>query len=148
MSEFGDPANLDIEKLLRLAEEYTKRSEEMQEKAAALKGEAATQDGRVRVTCTVADGVSDLHIDPRAMRFPAKNLAETIKQLIHEATADLQEKMRALMTETYGEENNPMNIADQRDAMREAIDRAAENYDRVLTDALGQLEHIRRQMES
>jgi DNA-binding protein YbaB len=146
VSEFGDLGNLDIDKLIRISKEQSAKVAEMQERAAEIKGRAESKDRRIKVTCTVADGVEDIEIDPRAMRMPAEKFAETLKELIHEATADLHRQLSELMSETYGEANNPMNFLRDKEAMQEKIQQAAEAYDRTLDDAMAELERIAKQL--
>jgi DNA-binding protein YbaB len=146
MSEFGDLANLDIEKLVRLSEEHSARVKEMQERAAELKGHAESKDRRITVTCTTSGGVSDIDIDPRAMRMPAAEFAETLKTLIREANADLQRQLSELMAETYGEAANPMALVQNQEAVQERIQQAAAAYDRTLDDAMSELERIAKQL--
>lgn len=147
MSEFGDIADFDMEKLIRFSDQYAERAQEMQNRFAALVGRATSRDGRVKVAYTTGDGVSELHIDPRAMRMRSAELAETIKTLIREATQDLHRQINELMAETFGEENSPMNLRKSRDALRERVDRASAAYHRALNDSLGELERIRRELE-
>jgi DNA-binding protein YbaB len=146
MSEFGDLANLDIEKLIRVSEEHSAKVKDMQERAAELKGRAETDDRRIKVTCTATGGVSDIDIDPRAMRMPAKDFAETLKRLIHEAQADLHRRLSELMAETYGEAANPMALAQNQEAVQERIQQAAAAYDRTLDDAMTELQRIAKQL--
>lgn len=146
MSEFGDLANLDIEKLVRVSEEHSARIQEMQEQAAELKGVAESKDRRIKVICTVADGVADIQIDPRAMRMAATDFAETLKTLIREAGADLHRRLSELMAETYGEANNPMALAENPEAVQQKIKDAAAAYDRTLDDAMTELQRIAKQL--
>jgi DNA-binding protein YbaB len=146
MSEFGDLANLDLEKLIRVSEEQSARVQEMQERAAELTGVAGSKDGRIKVTCTVNGGVTDIQIDPRAMRMPAADFAETLKTLIREATADLHRQLSGLMAETYGEEANPMALAQNQEAVQQKIQDAAAAYDRTLDDAMSELQRIAKQL--
>ena len=146
MSEFGDLANLDIEKLVRVSEEHSARIQEMQEQAAELKGVAESKDRRIKVTCTVADGVADIQIDPRAMRMPAEDFAEVLKTLIREANADLHRRLSELMAETYGEANNPMALAENPEVVQQKIKDAAAAYDRTLDDAMTELQRIAKQL--
>jgi DNA-binding protein YbaB len=146
VSEFGDLANLDIEKLVRVSEEHSARVKEMQERAAELKGSAESKDRRIKVTCTTTGGVTDIEIDPRAMRMPAADFAETLKQLIHEANADLHRRLSDLMAETYGEAANPMALAKDQEAVQERIKAAAAAYDRTLDDAMTELGRIAKQL--
>jgi DNA-binding protein YbaB len=146
MSEFGDLANLDIEKLVRISEEHSARVKEMQERAVELKGYAESKDRRISVTCTTNGGVADIDIDPRAMRMPAAEFAETLKALIREANADLQKQLSELMAETYGEAANPMALVQNQEAVQERIQQAAAAYDRTLDDAMSEMERIAKQL--
>jgi DNA-binding protein YbaB len=146
MSEFGDLANLDIERLLRISEEYSAKVQEMQERSADLKGYAESKDRRIKVTCTVSGGVTDIDIDPRAMRMPAANFAETLKTLIHEANADLQSQLSDLMAEIYGADANPLAFEQNRKAAQEKVEAAASMFDRSLGEAMTELERISKQL--
>lgn len=146
MSEFGDLGNLDIQRLIRISEEHSAKVKEMQERSAELEGVAETKDRRIRVTCTIADGVTDIHIDPRAMRMPAEKLAETLKTLIREANTDLQRQLGELMAETYSDEANPMKLIQDPEAAQERIHQAAEVFDRTLDDAMEELGRIAKQL--
>lgn len=146
MNEFGDLADLDMEKLIRISEQYTNRAEEMNERAAALTGEASSKDGRIKVSCSVSGGVTSLDLDPRALRMQAGELAETIRTLVNEANADLQRKLNELMTEAFGEEASPARLTASRDAMREQVEEAAAAYQRALGDAMGELDRMRKQL--
>jgi DNA-binding protein YbaB len=146
MSEFGDLGNLDIERLIRISEEHSAKVKEMQERSADLTGQAESKDRRIKVTCTVAGGVTDIHIDPRAMRMPAEKFAETLKTLIHEANADLQRQLSELMAETYGEDANPMKFMQNQEAVQERIRAAGAAFDRTLDDAMGELDRIAKQL--
>lgn len=146
MSEFGDLGNLDIQRLIRISEEHSAKVQEMQERSAELKGVAETKDRRIRVTCTVTDGVTDIHIDPRAMRMPAEKLGETLIELIREATADMRNQLSDLMAETYGEDANPMALLKDQEAVQERIKDAATVFDRTLDDAMTELDRIAKQL--
>jgi DNA-binding protein YbaB len=146
MSEFGDLGNLDIQRLIRISEEHSAKAKEMQERSAELKGMAETKDHRIRVTCTLADGVTDIHIDPRAMRMPAEKFAETLKTLLHEANADLQHQLSELMAETYSDDANPMKLIQDPEAAQERIHQAAAVFDRTLDDAMEELGRIAKQL--
>lgn len=146
MSEFGDLANLDLEKLIRVSEEQSARVQEMQERAAELTGVAVSKEGRIKVTCTVNGGITDIQIDPRAMRMPAADFAETLKTLIRDANADLHRQLSELMAETYGEGANPMALAQNQEAVQKKIQDAAAAYDRTLDDAMSELQRITKQL--
>jgi DNA-binding protein YbaB len=146
MSEFGDLANLDIDKLLRISEDYSAKAQKLQERTADLKGHAESKDRRIKVTCTVNDGVTDIDIDPRAMRMPAATFAETLKTLIHEANADLHGQLNELMTETYGADANPLAFKENQKAAQEKVEQAAAMFDRTLEDAMTELQRISKQL--
>ncbi|GAB2853830.1 hypothetical protein GCM10027176_65630 [Actinoallomurus bryophytorum] len=146
MSEFGDLANLDIERLLRISEDYSAKVQEMQERSAELKGFAESKDRRIKVTCTVSGGVTDIDIDPRAMRMPTANFAETLKTLIHDANADLQSQLSDLMTEIYGADANPLASEQNRKSAEEKVEGAASMFDRTLGEAMTELERISKQL--
>lgn len=147
MSEFGDLEKLDIDRLIRISQEQTDKVAEMQEKINELRGEAASQDKRVRVVVTAQGGVSELLIDPRAMRMRSVDLAETIKSLIVEATADLRGQMSDLMGEIYGDDANPMKLAENQELMQQKIREAGERYQRTLNDATTELERIAKDLD-
>jgi uncharacterized protein YukE len=98
------------------------------------------------VTCTVNGGITDIRIDPRAMRMPAADFAETLKTLIRDATADLHRQLSELMAETYGEAANPMALAQNQEAVQKKIQDAAAAYDRTLDDAMSELQRITKQL--
>jgi DNA-binding protein YbaB len=146
MSDFGDLANLDVERLLRISEEYSAKVEEAQERSADLKGYAESKDRRIKVTCTVSGGVTDIDIDPRAMRMPAASFAEALKTLIHEANADLQTQLSDLMSEIYGADANPLAFEQNNKAAKERVDAAASMFDHTLGDAMAELERISKRL--
>src|SRR6266496_3846223 len=65
---------------------------------AELTGRAEAADGQVVVEWT-AQGLSNLELNPRAMRLPSTDLADAIKTAVHDAAADLREKTRAALAE-------------------------------------------------
>jgi DNA-binding protein YbaB len=145
MNEFGELANLDIDRLLRISEEYSEEVQDMQERSAELKGCAESKDHRIKITCTVSGGITDIAIDPRAVRMPAATFAETLKTLIHEANADLQSQLNELMTETYGADANPLAFKENQKAAQEKVEAAASMFDRTLEDAMAELSRISKQ---
>ncbi|MCO5985089.1 YbaB/EbfC family nucleoid-associated protein [Actinoallomurus spadix] len=146
MEGFNPPGDLDIDKLIRLSQEYEARSQELQERMASLEGYAESERGMVKVTCTVNGGVSDLEITPRAMRLPAAELAEVIKELIREAGEDLQARTNELMAELFGEENSPDALQRRVEAAGHAMDNAAAAFERAVDDTAGELERIQKRL--
>lgn len=82
------------------------------------------------------------------MRLGSSELAEKIKAVLQEAAQDLQTRVSAAMGEAFGEEMNPMRfIADQGPATSQF--KAAEaTYERTFSDVVGELDRIRRKLES
>ncbi|MCO5968790.1 YbaB/EbfC family nucleoid-associated protein [Actinoallomurus soli] len=146
MNEFGHLANLDIDRLMRIAEEQAGRVEEMQRLAAEIQGVAESRDKQVKVVCTVNDGVADIRISPRAMRMPSGEFAELLKILIRDAQKNLNDQLHELMTEAYGEEANPLALAANQEAIQERLHQAAAAYDRTLNDAMSEMERIAKQL--
>ena len=104
MNEFGDFANIDVDKLLSGAQERFARMQDLQERIAELVGQGQDRDGLVRATYTSSGGLTDVTIDPRAMRKGSQELAETVKEVIREAAADLQRQVTEVTTEALGQD--------------------------------------------
>lgn len=142
MNGFGDFANIDVERLLREAQGQQARMQEMQERIAELTGQASDESGHVTATFTAAGGLTDLQIKPRALAQGSQELAVTIKQIIHEAGADLQNQIRALMREAFPDHETAMD----RDASMAKAEEAKAAFDRMMNDAMGELDKIRKNL--
>jgi DNA-binding protein YbaB len=140
---FGDFANIDVDKLMRDAQTRFARIKEMQTQAAELVGRAQDHDGRVHAQFTAGKGLSELFIDPRAMRMASQDLSATIVHVIQEAAADLQRQTGALMTETLGAD--AATLTDPEKAVAKAQE-AQQAYDRTVGDVMGELERIQRRL--
>ncbi|HEX2314102.1 MAG TPA: YbaB/EbfC family nucleoid-associated protein [Thermomonospora sp.] len=140
---FGDFANIDVDKLLGGAKERFARIQEMQERAQDLVGRAEGADGRVRAEFTFNGGLTELYIDPRAMRMSSGELSEVIKTVIAEASADLQRQSNELMAEMYGVD--AQQLMDPEVAVAKAKEAQAA-YDKTMADVMGQLERLQRRM--
>jgi DNA-binding protein YbaB len=143
---FGDFANIDVDKLLSGAHERMARVQDMQERLADLLGQAEGADGRVKATYTMAGGLTDLDIDPRALRMGSKDLAAAIKSTVHEASQDLQRQVAEVMSEVFGEADNPMKLVGDRDAAVAKVQEAQAAYDRTMQDVMGQLDAVRKRL--
>ncbi|ACZ90754.1 YbaB/EbfC family nucleoid-associated protein [Streptosporangium roseum] len=145
MQEFGDFANIDIDKLLKGADEQFARMEEMQKGMADLVGRAQDDDGLVTVEYA-AEGIRELQLHPKAMRLSAGELAEKVKDVIAAATTDLQKQVNEVMAEVFGEEDNPMSYINDPDKAMNQIKDAEAAYNRTFDDVMGELDSIRRRM--
>ncbi|WP_326825244.1 YbaB/EbfC family nucleoid-associated protein [Streptosporangium sp. NBC_01756] len=143
---FGDFANIDIEKLLNGADSQFARMEELQETMGTLVGHAQDDGGLVTVEYA-AEGIRELVLHPKALRLSASELAEKIKIVIAEATADLQKQVNEAMGEVFGEEDNPMKFVNDPDAAINQIKDAEAAYNRTFEDVMGELDRIRRRMD-
>ncbi|GLW05014.1 hypothetical protein Misp01_01440 [Microtetraspora sp. NBRC 13810] len=146
MREFGDFANIDIDKLLRGAEVQFAKAEEVQQSLAGLVGRAEDEDGLVSVEYA-GGGLRDLTLHAKAMRLSSGELAEKIKQVIQEATEDLQRQINELMGDVYGEEDNPMKLVNDPEAALGQIKEAEAAYNRTFEDVMGELDRIRRRLD-
>ncbi|MFI6450089.1 YbaB/EbfC family nucleoid-associated protein [Streptosporangium amethystogenes] len=146
MREFGDFANIDIDKLLSGAESHFAQMGGMQEDMAKVVGRAQDEDELVTVEYAV-EGLRTLDIHPKAMRLSSSELAEKIKAVLQDAAQDLQVRMSAAMGETFGEEMNPMKFIANPDAAMGQFNSAQDAYKRTFDDVMGELDRIRRRLE-
>ncbi|MER5419547.1 YbaB/EbfC family nucleoid-associated protein [Streptosporangium roseum] len=146
MQEFGDFANIDIDKLLKGADEQFARMEEVQKGMADLVGRAQDDDGLVTVEYA-AEGIRELQLHPKAMRLSAGELADKIKDVVAAATMDLQKQANEVMAEVFGEEDNPMSYINDPDKAINQIKDAEAAYNRTFEDVMGELDSIRRRMD-
>lgn len=145
-AEFGDFANIDVDKLLNGADSQFARMEELQKSLATLAGRAQDEDGLVTVEYA-AEGLQELQLHPKAMRLSSGELAERIKEVLHAATRDLQDQVNAVMAETFGEDDNPMRFAQDPDAALQQLKSAEAAYNRTFEDVMGELDRIRRRLD-
>ncbi|MEV4395646.1 YbaB/EbfC family nucleoid-associated protein [Nonomuraea sp. NPDC049607] len=147
MQEFGDFANIDIEKLLKGADQQFARMEEFQEKMDSFVGRAQDEQGLVTVECG-HEGVRELQLHPKGLRLASGELADLIKTALNDATADLQRQVAEGMSETFGDsEDNPMTYLRNPDAALNQIKEAESAYNRTFEDVMGELDRIRRRLE-
>jgi YbaB/EbfC DNA-binding family protein len=85
--------------LLRQVRERAERTREIREKVRDLVGRAASDDGNVKAAYTDADGLSELTLEPKAMRLPSQDLAALIVTLSAEARADLDRQRAEALAE-------------------------------------------------
>ncbi|MFI6290910.1 YbaB/EbfC family nucleoid-associated protein [Nonomuraea sp. NPDC050790] len=136
MREFGEFADIDVDKLLKGADEQLARMAELQEKLDSCVGRAQDENGMVTVACSQG-GVSELHLHPKALRMSSVELADLIKEVLNEAARDLQRQVNEGVSAEFGE------IEDSAAQVKEA--EAA--YNRTFGDVMGELDRIRRRLE-
>ncbi len=141
--EFGA---LDINRILRNADQQMARAGEFQQVLQDLTGHAQDEDGLVTAECG-STGLKELVLHPKAMRLNSADLAERIKAVIAEANADLQRRVSEEMGNVFGEENNPMRFAQNPEGGLELVRQAEAAYNRTYEDLMGELDRIRQRME-
>ncbi|MEV4011101.1 YbaB/EbfC family nucleoid-associated protein [Nonomuraea angiospora] len=141
--EFGA---LDINRILRNADQQMARAGEFQQVLQDLTGRAQDEDGLVKAECG-STGLKELVLHPKAMRLNSADLAERIKAVIAEANADLQRRISEEMGNVFGEENNPMRFAQNPEGGLELVRQAEAAYNRTYEDLMGELDRIRQRME-
>ena len=141
-----DFSDLDLDKILRNADRQMERAVAFQQTLQELTGHAEDEDGLVRAEYG-GSGLKELILHPKAMRLSSGELAARIKEVIAQATADLQEKVAEAMGEAFGEENNPMRFVRDPDGGMEMVRQAESAYNRTYENITGELDKIRQRME-
>src|SRR4051794_34491383 len=142
----GDFANIDADKVLKKAREQAEKMAGAQEKILKIEGEAQSRDGYVKATYSATDGLRDLELNPRAMRMPSTDLAQTIKETVREAANNMQQKIQEAMASAFGD-NNPMDmINNQEKAMAEAK-QAQELLNKTISDTTAAFDEMRRRLD-
>lgn len=83
-----------------LLQEATERFEAMQglrEQMAAVRGSAASEDGRIRAAVLPGGLLHSLELDPRVRKLPVEDLADSIVQVVRNASEDATTRSGALM---------------------------------------------------
>ncbi|SEG99441.1 YbaB/EbfC DNA-binding family protein [Nonomuraea solani] len=137
---------LDLDKILKNADQHMRRAVEFQETLHKLKGRAEDEDGLVAAEYG-SGGLQELTLHPKAMRLTSGELAERVKEVIAEAASDLQRQVSDAMAEAFGEENNPMRFGRGPEGTMEAVRQAESAYNRSHEDIMGELDKIRQRME-
>ncbi|GII86556.1 hypothetical protein Ssi03_45460 [Sphaerisporangium siamense] len=146
MTEFGDFAGIDLEKLLNQAQEQFARVEGLQRRLAELVGRAQDKDHLVTVEYG-AEGLRELELNPRAMRLASNDLAALIKTVSGDAARDLREKTDEAMAEVFGAEDDPMRLLEDPEAAIARAKEAEDAYNRVFDDVMSELDRVRRRLD-
>ncbi|MEU7896857.1 YbaB/EbfC family nucleoid-associated protein [Nonomuraea sp. NPDC049152] len=141
----GDFGTIDMDRIIKGADAQMARVEEMQQSLSTLVGRASDEDGLVSVEYA-SEGMRDLTLHPKAMRLSSGELAELIKTVFQEASADLQRQASELMAEVFGEDNPMRNFTDPEASMHD-IRQARAAFDRTFEDVMGELDRISRRLD-
>jgi DNA-binding protein YbaB len=146
MADLSDLSKIDIDKVIEIARQYAERGDDTREKMAEVTGKAESKDGRVKVVFGANGTLSDLELDPRALRMQSEALSSMIKQVVNEAIADLRANANATMVEIYGEEGSPEGLQKRREAAMQQAEDTARDFDRTIDKAMADIERISKQL--
>ncbi|MEU0564958.1 YbaB/EbfC family nucleoid-associated protein [Nonomuraea sp. NPDC005983] len=139
----GNFANIDVEAFLRDSEKRVADFAATQKEVEAAVGRATAADGHIAVECTAQGGVSRLAIDPRAKRMSVDEMSEAILAAIRDADADLQRQLSTIMTGSFGGLDPAMGDPD---IARAKVAEAQQAFDRMMGDAMGELDRMRKKL--
>lgn len=139
MSEFTGLSSGDLDKKLRDAEQRAIRVRELNERVAELVGEGEAANGDVWVSWVAGEGLSEVQIDPQAMRLSADELGAAVKAAVRDALADLREQVQEVMAEVLGEDHST-----GPQAARDRLEAARQVFDSRMSQVMGELERMRR----
>ncbi|MGW0801883.1 YbaB/EbfC family DNA-binding protein [Nonomuraea sp. NPDC002799] len=145
MQEFGDFAKIDLEKLVKGADRQLALLEEFQANIGSVVGRAEDENGFVIVEYG-QEGVRELQVHPKAMRLSSGELADLIKIVLQEATADFQRRLSEEAGGLFGADN-PMKTLSDPEAATAKLKGAESLYDQAFVDVMGKLDGIRRRMD-
>jgi hypothetical protein len=137
-------ADVDASRLARQANERIAKAAEVQRLVAAMVGRAASPDGYVRAGYGTAQGLFELHLDPRAMRMPSVDLAATILRVADAARQDLARQTRQAVRETYGNAFDPIEVLRDPAQLTARLTEICEGYGSAAKDAGAATEQVRR----
>ncbi|MCA2227578.1 YbaB/EbfC family nucleoid-associated protein [Nonomuraea aurantiaca] len=139
----GNFANINVEAFLRDSERRVADFAAAQKEVAAAVGQATVADGHITVQCTARGGVTRLDIDPRAKRMSVQEMSEEILAAIHAADADLQRQLSTIMTGSFGGLDPALGDPDPALAK---MTEAQHAFDRMMGDAMGELDRMRKKL--
>ncbi|MEV0380477.1 YbaB/EbfC family nucleoid-associated protein [Nonomuraea sp. NPDC050643] len=141
MAAFDEGA---MDRLIADAQRSTAGLDDVYQRMLTVEGAAQDPDKLVRVECS-AQGVTGLHIDPRAMRWGSQRLSETILALIAAALADLEAKSAELLGDALG--TGPLNLADEDNPADRHMRDARAAYEEAMDRAVAELSRIERDLD-
>ncbi|ACZ83470.1 YbaB/EbfC family nucleoid-associated protein [Streptosporangium roseum] len=139
MEDFKRALGFDPEKTARDAHRFFDRVQELHRAAGDLTARAESDDRRVSVEYSSSGGLRRIDIDPRAMRMPSGELAETILELVHRAQRDVEVQAGERAAEVLEADNRL--ITDRQtagDRLRDATGTLQENL-RAATETIERL---------
>ncbi|MEU8656850.1 YbaB/EbfC family nucleoid-associated protein [Actinoplanes philippinensis] len=133
-----------MEEALRSGEVMQRRLEQLQEGLAAITAEGRDSSGLIQVTVGAGGVLTDVYVNPRAMRLGSEDLADGFKQAHAAASLALAERIAEVRRETFGGED-PLADLEGKQAGEIFAD-LRRSADRGIDDALAQVEKLHRDL--
>jgi DNA-binding protein YbaB len=144
--DLGNALGIDVHQLAQQMREQTAQAVELQQRVAGLVGHAESEDGQVRLGFSPAKGLTELAIDPRAMRMGSAELAGLIMRLCAEAVRDLDRQKQEAARETFGENFDPAAVKMDPKAMEGALQGMTETVESAGQNITTFMEQLRRRL--
>jgi len=135
----------DFGPLLDGARERARRAAEFRELLPTLVGTGRSDDGLLTVRCKALGGVTEIAIDPRAMRLDSRTLGERLVTVVNAAKRDLDEQTRRAAAESAGTPVDPDALPDP-EAIRERMQAASAVLADVSGDAMALINDLQRRL--
>ncbi|MFI9530868.1 YbaB/EbfC family nucleoid-associated protein [Micromonospora rosaria] len=94
----------ELDRALRISADLQRKAEDFQSRLADVTGQGGDDSGLVQLTVGLGGALTDVYVDPRAMRFASQDLADAFRQAHQVATQNLQERMAQAQREAFGDE--------------------------------------------
>lgn len=150
MSENYDFADLiqDPDQLRRRQQDQLAKAEELQQRMREVTGRATSEDERIAVTFSEANGLQGLTIDPRAMRAGSEELAEQIMAVVNQAREDAVRQSNDLVQEVFGDSApDPGKLLEQVPDFEQSMNELFEDTARMGDELTEIVERMRRMTE-
>lgn len=145
---FGDLTR-DADDMLRSAQGRMAQVEDMQRRMAEIVGTAVSEDERISVAFSEANGLQKLALDPRAMRLASEDLAAEIIRLVNVARTDAQEQTQQLVAEMIGGgAPDPQQLLEQMPAFEESMAEILRDTEQMGIDITDIVERMQRQIDT
>lgn len=145
--EFDETLRRSLEANAEKAQSYFSKTSEVQDKMSTLVGRATSADGRISVGCAGNGGLTELKIDPRALKMGAADLSRTILDLAAEAKADLERQGKEILQEAFGDEN-PTEIFRDKENFAEGLRTMGDAFSGAMSESLTALNELKRRMQA
>ncbi|RJL30026.1 YbaB/EbfC family nucleoid-associated protein [Bailinhaonella thermotolerans] len=138
--------NIDVDALVNRIPQHMAALQDATERMAKVTG-SAEDERRLVYAEYSAEGLRELEIRPKALRLPAEDLSQLVKQVLHEALADFQRNTAEVMNDVFGGSSGPGELLRDPEAAMERLREAEATYDRAFEDVMGEFTRIRRELE-